>query len=67
MYLDPISNEYSQEFYEWYETSGVGDLFGNLAYFTKHASASELIEYVATKSRTPGEKINELLASMGAL
>lgn len=66
-YLDPVSNDYSQEFHEWYATSGVGDLFGKLANFTKYASAGEVVEYVATKTRKPVEDLAKLPVSLRAL
>lgn len=66
-YLDPVSNDYSQEFHDWYETSGVGDLFGKLANFTKYASAGEVVEHVASKSRKPAEDLAKLPVSLRAL
>lgn len=66
-YLDPITNEYSKEFHEWYEASGVSNLFGKLGNFTKYASAGEVVEFVATKTRDPDIELAKLPVSLRAL
>lgn len=66
-YLDPVTNDYSSEFHDWYATSGVSDLFGKLSNFTKYASAGEVVKYVATKTRNPADDLARLPVSLRAL
>jgi len=66
-YLDPITNDYPKEFHDWYETSGVRELFGKLGNFSKYAAAGEVVEYVATKTRKPDEDLSKLPVSLRAL
>lgn len=66
-YLDPVKNEYSNEFREWYERSGVEQLFGKLPNFTRYAAAGEVIAYVSTKTSNPKKYLAQLPTSMNAL
>lgn len=66
-YLDPFTNEYPKEFHDWYDASGVRELFGKLGNFTKYASAGEVVEFVATKTRKPAEELAKLPVSLRAL
>jgi len=66
-YLDPIKNEYSDEFREWYARSGVEQLFGKLPNFTRYAAAGEVIAYVSTKTSNPKRYLAQLPTSMNAL
>lgn len=66
-YLDPISNEYSKEFHDWYANSGVAELFGKLPNFTRYAAAGEAIEFVANQTSNPKKYLAQLPTSMNAL
>lgn len=66
-YLDPIKNEYSDEFREWYARSGVEQLFGKLPNFTRYAAAGEVIAHVSTKTSNPKRYLAQLPTSMNAL
>lgn len=66
-YLDPVTNDYSSEFHDWYANSGVSDLFGKLSNFTKYASAGEVVKYVATQTRNPADDLARLPVSLRAL
>ena len=66
-YLDPISNEYSKEFHDWYANSGVAELFGKLPNFTRYAAAGEAIEFVVNQTSNPKKYLAQLPTSMNAL
>ena len=66
-YLDPVTNEYSDEFHEWYAQSGVQQLYGKLPNFTRYAAAGEVIAYVATQTAKPKKYLAQLPTSMNAL
>jgi hypothetical protein len=67
-YLNKETNEYEQEFRDWYETPDVEQLFGkSLSNFTKYASAGEAIHYVGHHTRNPTKYLQQLPVSMNAL
>lgn len=66
-YLDSKTNLYVDEFREWFEGSGVSELFGSLSNFTKYAAAGDVIDYVANQTAKPSTYLAQLPVSLRAL
>lgn len=65
-YLDRRTQEYSQEFKDWYIKQELQHLFGKLPAFTKYAMAGDVVNFFANDFRD-GKYVNRLPLSRSAL
>lgn len=67
-YLDPSTNEYDKAFRNWFfDRRNLQLRFGNLDNFSKYASAGELVNFIATESKTPNDDLAKLPSSITVL
>ena len=66
-YLDEKTNQYADEFNDWFNTQELKGLFGSLANFTKYASAGDVVAYTAKNTSNPDKFLKQLPVSIGAL
>lgn len=66
-HLDQENNAYSNEFTDWFESSGMKEHYGSLSNFTKYAAAGDAIDYVARNTSNPQKYLNQLPVSLRAL
>jgi len=61
--------KYDPAFHDWYGAKGrhLNRFFKTFSNFTKYAAAGDLVNYVATKSRTPADDLAKLPSSLGTL
>ena len=66
-HLTTTADRYSKEFYLWYASENLHEVFGQLPNFTKYASAGEVISIIAGSSSKIKNQLNKLPTSMNAL
>ncbi len=66
-YLNAKTGKYSEEFYDWYRRRNLNGFFGTHPNFTKYAAAGDLVNFVATKSKTPETDLEKLPSTLATL
>ena len=68
-YLNPKTNKYDQAFHDWYSAKerNLNRYFKTFSNFTKYAAAGDLVNFVATRSKTPEADLEKLPSSRRTL
>jgi hypothetical protein len=66
-YLDKETDKYTEEFRDFYYKQDLKSVYGNLANFTKYASAGSAIEYVKSNTTDPDKYLAQLPVGINAL